>query len=202
MRDVGSLLNAHLSTPGPRLAELLVWVQCRNRDTDTPEPVGLWTGPQAMDFSIDGEVRTYYGNGAILEDPQIVTGRGLDVLLTSLRLSRLHDAVRLMLDTRDPSNAPVEIRRASYDPATGVLIDEPSLEFDGEVDSPEASGGGRGRSDEVTVKLAPITARLARDLPLNWSDETARRSGGDRILRFASVSGQATVWWGAKRVTE
>lgn len=200
MRDVGSALNTHLSTPGPRMAEILLWVRCRNRATGTVEPVGLWTGPTAMDFNIGGEVRTYYGNGAITSDPRVTNATGLDVRLASIGLSRLHDAVRLMLDTRDPRNAPAEIRRANYDPATGALIDEPVLVFDGKVNVPEAKSGGLGASHEVALKLAPVTELLTYTLALNWSDETGRLNGDDRILRYAVVSGQATVWWGANRV--
>lgn len=199
MRDLGDDTNAYLTTPGPRAAELLIWVKCRNRDTGTVQPVGLWTGPQAADFTIDAETRTYYGAGAVVSVPAINCAVGLDVRLSTLKLSRWSPAVELMLDTRDPRHAAIEIRRAVYDLQTGVLVAEPAIVFDGFVDTPEARSAGIGGAADVDLKIAPVTAALSLTSPLNYADETARMNADDRILRYASVSGQPTVWWGEKR---
>lgn len=200
MRYHGDATNAYLTTPGDRDAHILVRISCRNRTTGAVEPVGFWTGSQARDFVITGDVHTYYGAGAILNVPQITRAAGLDVRAHSIVLSRSHAAVRQMLDVKDPRHARFQMHRALFNTTTGALVAEPHLEFDGFFDVPDGTQGGSS-GDELTCKFVTIIHQLTRSLPNTYSAASSQQSG-DNILKYAAISGRHQVWWGEKRFSD
>ncbi|ARE40918.1 hypothetical protein RGUI_2777 [Rhodovulum sp. P5] len=195
MRDYGPATNAALADPGPRLAEILIWVEARNRESGGVEALGLWTGAQTETFSIGGADRTYVGAGTMVGVPQMTRAIGLDVRVLTLRLLRASPAVRAAVMTYDARHAPVEMRRALYDPATGGLVDEPHVVFRGFLDELDAKTAPLGDAAEMPAKLVPRVQTLTRTLPARWAAETGR-SNDDEILKYAVLSGETDFSWG------
>ncbi|WP_149589835.1 hypothetical protein [Tabrizicola flagellatus] len=177
-------------------SRILIWAVARNRTTDAPESLGLWTGAQDATFTIAGSPRTYAGAGSIIEIPPIVSQAGIAVRMQRFVLSPLSEAVAALIRSYDARFASIEIHRALFDPVTGLLVAEPHRVFKGiidEVDLPIDPKSGEIRC-EVTV--ASSARFLTRTLPLKRSDESQKRRLGDRFLRYSKVSGEVDVYWG------
>ena len=180
------------------VAELLVWIEARNRTTGAPEPLGLWTGGDARAFQIGAENRTYQGAGALLEVGPRVTDRELSVQTTRLRLHRTDAAVRQALAVYDPRHAPVEIHRALFDPERGTLVAEPHLVLRGMINKVLPTRGAVDGEGYTEVAVVTDARRLTATLPLTYSDDWLQSATGDRGLRYIDISGAVAVKWGEK----
>lgn len=183
-------------------ARVLVWVVARNRGTDLPESLGLCTGAQDAEFTINGTPRMYYGAGPLLDVPLVVSQVGLGVRMQRVVLSPLSDPVADLIRTYDSRFAAVEIHRALFDPVTGLLVAEPHRLFKGIIDEMPVTRDAKSGENKCDVSLASSSRYLTRTLPLKRSDASMKLRSGDRFLRFADVSGEVDVYWGEKRESE
>ena len=53
-------------------ARVLLWIEAKNRETGLSEVIGFWSGDDHQDFLIDGEIRTYFGAGQVIDVPPII----------------------------------------------------------------------------------------------------------------------------------
>ncbi len=177
-------------------ARILIWVRARNRDTGEVEALGLWNGRRARLFSIGGEVRLYSGAGGAVSVDPIIYAKGLDVRMQRARLTPIDDAVAQLIRGYDARHAPIEIHRALYHPESGALVAEPHRVFSGTIDQAPIRTGELGGETMVDCSMASGARALTRTLPLKRSDESQRLRDGDRIFKYADLSGRITDYWG------
>lgn len=97
--------------------------------------------------------------------------------------------------------APTEIHRVLTDPLTHQPLAQPHRIWKGWIDGaprvtpPKGLNGGR-----ITLQVASASMALTRTLTAKYSDEAMRLRAGDRLFRYADVSGKVPIFWGEKKV--
>jgi len=199
MRDFSSATIEHLIARSGVKSRLLFWISARNRETGTTETLGLWTGDDSEVIEIDGIARTYHGAGSLLGVDPIVMQVGVQVRMQRVMLSPLAPEVAAAVLGYDARLAPVEIHRALFDPVSGLLIAPPDQVFKGWVDQLEMPVPAVGSEGMATMTLASSARILTRTLASKYSDASMQMRGGDRLFRYADVSGSVPVYWGEKK---
>lgn len=177
-------------------AEVLVWVQARNRATGAPETLGLWTGAEDISFVVNGQTRHYAGAGAMLSLDPIVYSAGLEVRVHRMRLSGVDETVAQLVRGYDARLAAVELHVARFDLDSGALVDEPELRLRGTVDEMPIHAPEQGGEAYIDMSVASQSRELTRTLTLRKSDENQRLRSGDRLRQYAGLSGKVTSYWG------
>ena len=181
------------------ISRTLFWVTAKNRINGLPESIGLWDGDDVEQFTIDGDVRTYYGP-SIMEVPTISGGVGLDVRQISIKVPHLSPEVQNMLRLYDPRLAPVELHRAVYSLDTNNLIGLRRI-WKGWITKAPITTGAEGQEGQADISLVSAARSLTRKLALYRSNADQRaRLGTDRGREYGSTSGLKEVWWGEGRV--
>ncbi len=196
MRDLGSATVSHLASRGGICARLLFWIAARNRTTGATETLGLWNGDDVRGIEVGGELRTYHGAGALLEVEPMVMQVGTQVRMQRVSLAPAAPEVLLAIMGYDARLAPVEIHRALFDPASGALIGTPHRVFKGTVDAVELPVPAAGTEGAVQITLASTSRALTRTLASRYSDASMQLRAGDRMFRYADISGAVPVFWG------
>lgn len=176
----------------------LMWVEARNRDTGAPETMGLWTGDDHQTFTVDGQIRGYFGAGGVLSIGELTAVSGTSVQMQQVTIGPAAPEVELLLRGYDTKGARVELHLAIFDPDTLQLVDI-DRQFRGEIDKApirHASNGGGVTSD---MTLASSARQGTRTLALKKSQQAQSLRDDDQFMRHAAVSGEVTVWWGEKR---
>lgn len=192
---------AWLAARRPVLVHHLVWIAARNRTTDEIETLGLWTGADHQEFSVEGELRPYVGAAGIVALPNIVSGTGTDVRSMRLRLAPMAPEVELAIRGYDARQAPIQIHRLLTDPDTMAPIGIPVRRFRGWINSLElvtAADGEEGRCDLTLVSSARAGTKTLAQKKSDASQRLRQRPGGgeDRFYQYADVSGAVQVKWG------
>lgn len=203
MIELSNAINEYFQSRGPRKARLLFWIEARNRSTSAVETIGFWTGGDHRDFSIGGQTRTYYGAGTLLRMNPLTVSTGLQVRNQRIVFSSVPPEVQLAARGFETRNGPVQLHVAYFDALTHELIDEPLRRFKGRCKGltiPRAKRvPGAKASGEATLEISVRSSAedLTRTLPLKKSDEALQaRSPGDRLRRYADVSGTVESVWG------
>jgi hypothetical protein len=200
MRDYDGNPGAYIAARAGTVARHLVWIVARNRSTNAPEAMGLWTGDEVRLFNVDGEVRTYYGAGALVQLEPIRAGVGLAVRIHQFSLSPLTPEVAQLIRGYDTRLGSVEVHRALYSLETEALVAPPVRLIRGWVNSLSLTTGAVGGAGEATISVASAARALTRTLSLFRSDAAQRRvSATDRFREYADISGEVGVWWGEKQ---
>lgn len=197
MRSYSVADLTYLQARADVVAKALLWFSARNRTTNAIQTFGLWTGDDDQIFNIGGDVRTYYGAGHIIGLDPIGMSVGLVVRSQRVRLVSFSAQAQQMVLEYDLGLAPVEIHRAFLDTSSGALIDEPRRVWKGFVDRaplPTAPIDGEAPAEFTLVSAARA---LTKGLTLTHSDKVQRQRGGDRFLRYATISGVVRSPWGA-----
>ena len=197
MRSIDPAVATHRAARVHTHVEILVWVSARNRSTGAVETLGLWTGADHQAFTIGGEVRTYYGAGALLEIPDIEAGVGLEVRSYQVGLSAISPEVEMLLRGYDPRQAPVEMHRAEYDMNENLLA-APERIFKGWIDGTPIITPATGGNSTAALTIVSNARMLTRFAGVTKSDEVQRKRSGDRFRRYGSIA-DATEGpsWGA-----
>ncbi|AXQ93402.1 hypothetical protein LV780_05970 [Cereibacter azotoformans] len=198
MRDLGTAVATLLATRAGIRARLLVWIAARNRATGTTETLGLWNGEDHAVLTIEGAARTYYGAGGLLAIEPVVTQVGVHVRTHRVSLSPAAPEVLQAIMGYDVRLAPVEIHRGLFD-AAGAPVSPPHRVFKGTVDGVELPTPAAGSEGTVSLTLASTARALTRALPTRYSDASMQLRSGDRMFRYADVSGSVPVYWGEKK---
>lgn len=179
-------------------AEILIWIEARNRETGLTEVMGLWTGDDHHDFIIGGETRTYYGAGNILQVPEISAGLGLDVRTVQVGLAAVSPEVEMAIRGYDVRLAPVQLHRAEFD-VNGNQLGPPERLFKGWVNGAPIVTPAEGGAGSATLELVSNARILTRHGGATKSDQVQRRRGGCRFRRWATLTQSATVYWGEEK---
>ena len=199
MRDYSAPELSYLQSREGFRAQLLVWVQPRDRATGNRVALGFWTGEEDASFTIKGVSRPYIGGGALANVDPIVMRAGLEVRSQRIVLAPLFDAVALLLRGYDAFRAPIQIHRALFNPQSNALIAEPRLFWKGLIDSAPIQTPAIGGESSVEVSLSSAAEALTHGLTLTRSDAVQSQRGGDRFYRYKDVSGAVSVSWGENR---
>ncbi|MDZ4094524.1 MAG: hypothetical protein U1D35_06390 [Paracoccaceae bacterium] len=197
MRAYSPAALAYFSSRAGYVVRVLAWFRARNRTTGAEETIGIWNGDDDRNFVIGGVTRTYFRDATMPRPGAIIIQAGLDVRVQRLPLSPLSPPVQQLLRGLDARGARVELHRALFTPQGHEMIEEPHRVFKGRVDEapipmPEAGG-------EVVSELGLVSAafELTRTVSQKKSDSTQSLRSGDRFRRYADVSGEVNVPWGA-----
>ena len=179
---------------------ILVWIRAKRWDTGATEAVGFWSGEDDATFAIAGVDRLYHGAGGLLGIDDLTLETGLDVRTLQIWFATAAEEVVDAVRGYDLRLAPVEVHRVLTGPLTHAPIAEPHRIWRGWVDgaplTTPAIGGEGGR---VTLTVASAAMALTRRLSAKYSDASMSRRGGDRLFRYADVSGKTPVYWGEAR---
>lgn len=197
MRAYSPIVLSHLQTGATR-PRLLFWVIAKNRTTGLPETLGLWNGEDEASFTVDGVARTYLGAGGLIGIDAITSEMGLQVRMHTVRLSTADMRVINALRGYDARLAPAEIHRVFTDPDSHLPIDPPHRVFRGWVDKVVLPRPALGEESAIRITLASNARSLTMTLSTKYSDEAMKRRSGDRLFRYADISGAVPVYWGEK----
>lgn len=195
MRTLSPAIQNALASGG-LVSRVLVWFQARNRATSDVETIGLWTGADNQTFTVEGQARSYFGAGNIIDVPPVVYKTGLDVQVYRLGITTITNEARQLIRAYDPRFAGVEVHRALFDPISRALIDAPHRVLAGTIDEVELSRPPAGGQASCYLSVVTTARLLTYGLPNKNSNANQRRISGDLFLRYADA--EAEVWWGSK----
>lgn len=199
MRPYPPNTAAHVAGGGALLTHALVWIDARDRSDNSRASLGLWTGADHQDISVESVIRTYYGMGGMLDIDNLVASMDLMRGDWSFRVSPLHDQVIEALRNYDARLGQVECHLLYCDAASGVALDDPVREFRGTIMDVDMPLPGEGQDAAATVKCASDSWRLTRPLTLKRSQAAlSARRPGDLFRQYNDISGTVQVAWGEK----
>ena len=179
---------------------LLVWIVARNRETGEDEAIGLWTGEDVAQFTVDGETRTYYACGNALEVDPIVMQPGYDVRSQRITLGGINEAVQQAVRNYEPRFCPVELHRAVFSISTHELVAAPHVMFRGSVDELNLPVPEKGGTATGSMTIVSSARAGTRTLSLRKSDEAQQAAHpGDAFRQYIAISTAVPVWWGELR---
>lgn len=200
MRDLDPALLTLLRARTGVKAVLLLWLVSKDRGTGADVAQGFVSGDEDLTVTI-GTSRTYAATRGALTSDAVVSETGMQVRMHTVHLSAISAETDTALRVNDPRFGLAELHRIVIDPATGAAAGPPVLLFRGVVDQAPIRTPEKGGRASVTLTLAASTRDMTRGLSLKWSDASQQRRSADRFLRYADVSGEVDVWWGARRQT-
>ncbi|KXF92085.1 hypothetical protein [Phaeobacter inhibens] len=189
--------QAHLEERKGTNAKVLLWFRTRNRETGAPETLGFWSGDDHQEFLINGEVRTYYGAGNVINVPPLVVAPGFQTRYYRVTIPPFTDEVKTLLQAYEPRLATVEIHSICFELNGGRPTGDPVRVFKGFLNQAPEELGAKGGTSRTELTLATAARRLTHGLPLKRSgDELKRRNPNDRGREYSDVAGDWTVPWG------
>lgn len=191
----------HLQARSGVRSRLFVWIGARDRVTGAPVAVGFSNCADDQVITINGETRTYHGAGPLLGMDDLVIEPGVRVRRMSVWLATAAPEVVNAVMGYDVRLAPVQIHRLLTDPLSHQPISAtPHRIWKGQVDGAPRVIPAKGLSGgKITLVLASAAIVLTKGLPAKYSDAAMKKRGGDRLFRYADVSGKVPVFWGEKK---
>lgn len=199
MRDYDLATSAYLAGRVGIVSRVLLWVTARNRTTGAAETMGLWTGEDHLDFTIDGQVRTYFGAGGLVDVPPLTFQSGLLVRRHRVTIGILTPEAQQLLRGYDARLGLVEIHRALFSTETRQLVADPHKVFTGWIDELTIKTPAAGGRAVAEVALVSAARGLTVALPLKKSDEVQKLRAGDRFRKYQAISGTFETVWGETR---
>lgn len=197
MRTFTPAMNPYLAAPGSFRAEVLLWLEAKNRTSGLTETIGFWTGAYHCEFTINGVTRLYYGAGNILNPPSVTFNAGFQVETVDVEMSSLTPEVIQAVRLYDPRQRLAEMHRAFFDVSTENLIEEPHRVLKGRVNKAPIVTPAINETASLRLSLVTNSRSLTRRNTKRRSDDTYQvRTPGDRINKYAAVSGKVEVVWG------
>ena len=197
MRIYSTATASYFARRSAFLGHVLVWLQARNRDTGAIEEIGFWTGADHAEFTIRGELRTYYGAGSMLGMDPIRRQTGLKVRSQRITFSQVAPELMIAVRGYDPRHAPVEVHRALFDPQSRLLIDEPHMILQGYLDKLKLPTPAKGESANISFEVATAGRALTKPVSRFRSDASLRaRAPADGFRKYASLADTVEVKWG------
>lgn len=173
-----------------------------NRETGAPERLCLWTGIDHQQFSIDGELDTFYGAGSVLGLSDLTNTVGTGVRSYTLKLAPLATEVATLIRLYEPSGARARVYTGLLSTESGLLIPTAvERKFKGWVDKIKINEPPSGGNGDASVTLVSSARNLTQTTPSRRSDANQkRRAPADDMLKYVAASGQVQTPWGTDRV--
>ena len=177
---------------------VLVWIVARHRSTGVETPIGFSDLGDHRDFVTDGETRTYFGAGNVIEVAPIRASVGLEVVYHQVVMPPFTDEMRQLLIQYDPRGAETRIYSVAFDIDTNEPIAAPKRFVKGRLqEAPTTLGAKRTSSSKTTLKIASNTRILTEGLPVRKSlDAHQQAYPGDLGREHTAVTADWPVTWG------
>ena len=197
MRDLTPEEINEINKRGPISVHVFFMFIAKNRNTGLPERLGLWTGADVQDYSIDGVTDTYYGAGSILGLSDLENIIGTDIRKYKLTVSNLTPEVQTLIRTYQLRGASVKIYTMFFSTETGLPVSTARRRFKGWVDRAPINTGAKGGTSSATLELASVSRNLTRTVPSKRSNDNQKlRNSLDDFFSYVSVTGNIQVPWG------
>lgn len=201
MRALPSAVAAHLASGGGIAVHALIWITARDRTTNAPVTLGIWTGADTQSITVSGVSRTYHGLGALLDLDPLSAGADLRERQWSFTVSPLHEAVISAIREYNARLAPVEVHEWHFDPLTNAPLADPVRVFRGSIMTVSMPVPALDQDATATISCVSDAWRLTRGLTLKRSDSALQaRETGDDFRKYNDLVGVET-WWGEKSKT-
>lgn len=176
----------------------LMWIRCRDRDSNDVRAIGIWSGDDAEDIRVadlfTGEQRTITFYTGLMAVGEVTHETGIIIRPTQVTLSPLDTAVQIAFREREARGAQVQIWRRTYDVETGrPVAGLPEAWLSGYVNEAPISVdvGSASLSVDIVSTARMLTIASAR----KKSDEAQRRRDGDRFRRYKATAGDVDLAW-------
>lgn len=200
MRDFPLAVTNHLNSTSGISMRMLVWISAKNRITNQTETLGLWNGDDHQDFTIDSQVRTYYGAGNFISADPLMTQVGLNIRKFNLRVSPITPEMNQVLRGYNPKMAPVQIHSVCYNTDNDNIVGQPFEVFRGWIDKFPIRTPSIGGEGEGSIEMVGYTRILTNRLAIKRSDENQRRRlSTDTFFNDVAITGQVITPWGSKQ---
>jgi hypothetical protein len=139
----------------------------------------------------------YIGTATLLKIDDIPLTSDVTVRTVNATLSQINQAVVDAVRGYDLKQAPVQIHRGLFDPATRELVAAPLPRFVGFVDTSIITTPQEGNDGSIVLTLTSHTQELTRFNTAKCSDaDQQRRSSGDTFYQDMAVVGNWQIFWG------
>jgi hypothetical protein len=201
MRTLDAAEITHLQARAGSRPRILVWIKAKNISTGAIEPVGFWQGEDDQSFTVSGATRLYHGAGGLIGIDDLTVEVGLSVRTLQVWFATAAQEVIDAVRGYDLRLAQVEIHRVLTHPLTHAVIATPHRIWKGWADGAPLTTPAIGdESGKVTLTVASAAMALTRSLTGKFSDGSmSLRGPGDRLFKYADVSGKVPVYWGETR---
>lgn len=195
MRNLPPAVAAHLASGGGIDVQVLIWLVARDRETAAPAPIGLWTGADHQVITVDGEARTYFGVGALLDVEPFNSIATAQERTWSFSVSPLHAQIVEAVRVYEARLASVEAHEWRIDPLTNTALAPPIRAFRGTVLEINMPIPALGQDSVATISSVSDAWRLTRGLTLTRSQSAlSARAEGDDIRKYNDLVGIETAW--------
>jgi hypothetical protein len=199
MKDYDAATLNYLQARAGIVSKRLIWIRAQNRATGDFEDLALWSGLRDRAFTVDGVTRTYNGAGAVLDAEPVLSGPGLAVRTYQIGLAAVAPEVEDLVKGYKTRGAPVAVHRALFHADTRALVAPPRRVWLGRVDEIDFSDGEIDGTAACIMSLVSETRALTRFLSTVKSHVSQKLRGGDKLRRYADISGAVPIYWGEKR---
>lgn len=202
MRDQSPEFTAETNKRGGLRPRTFLRFIAENRDTGAPERLCLWSGIDHQQFSIGGQLDTFYGAGNLLGLSDMNNMIGTGVRSYSLKLAPLAPEVATLLRVYEPAGARFFMYTGLMSTESGLLIPTAVVRrFKGWVDKVKINEPPSGGNGDASLTFVSSARNLTMTTPSRRSDANQkRRAPADDMLRYVAASGQVQTPWGTDRV--
>jgi hypothetical protein len=151
--------------------------------------------------------RTFKGGGHLLGIDALVRSEGAVIRNHALVLSGASSDVLAMVYGYNCREAPFQWFVGELDQDTGLLVDMPSCEFVGSIETIDQNdgalelGSAEAASTDITVSVVSISADLRRNFDMR-SVEVSQRRSGDTFLQHGDSAHHWVQFWGKESKSE
>lgn len=188
------------------VARDFVWIVARDRTTGDPVPDGYWSDYGTIAAEVvdpdtgAAQERQFYGAAGLVAVSDIPLVSTVTVQTVTVTLSQVADRVNELIRTYDCKQAPVQIFRGLFDPATRAMVAPAECRFVGFVDDLKIGTPAEGGDGGVVMTCASHTQELTRYNPDTRSDASQKlRSATDNFYADTAVVGGWELYWGRKQ---
>ena len=201
MRNLGPEWLTEIDKRGGIRPRVFFRFTAKNRDTGADETLCLWTGADAQQFSIDGQLDTFYGAGSIMTIGRLKNEMGTTIRRMSVTLAHLTPEVTNLIRLYNVKRAPVTIWSMLFSTESGLPVTSAIRRFKGYVDKAPITTAEKGGTSSCTVDMFSVSRNLSRKVPSKFSNDNQKlRNTADNMLQYIGVTGLIQVAWGSQTI--
>lgn len=183
----------HQINTGAFVRHWFISVTAKNRSTNQPEHMHLWTGDGNFTTLIDGVITTFIGSGNLLEIPTFTYSQGVDIKEHRMTLNILSPEIINLIRAYDSQFAPITFHLGIFRPDTMALMGV-SQAFNGFIDKIEID---ESENDEYCgVSVVSGLREGTKPLTLMKSQESQKlRDETDEGFKYSTIAGTVLIQW-------
>lgn len=203
MRELPPEFANEIAKRGPISARTFIVVVAKNRETNVPERLCLWTGDDHQEFNVEGVNETFYGASGVLSIDDIKNEIGTNIRKLVITLANLTPEVAILIRGFNVKLAEVRIYTALFSPESGLQVTPFLRRFKGWVDKAPITTARKGSGSTAKFECVNHSRNLSRTVPSRRSNENQRlRNSGDAFFNYVTVTGNIQTNWGTKTAGE